>query len=299
MSGPPSVEQKLEARTRPIGEGLEVRRVLPATERRMVGPFIFFDHLGPFSLAPERGVDVRPHPHLGLATMTYLFEGELLHRDSLGTEQLIRPGAVNWMTAGRGIVHSERSPAAERKAGPRLHGLQLWTALPLALENGAPSFQHVGEGDIPELGLGGARVRVVAGSAYGAASPVKTSSPLFYVDAQMTRGAELGVPEEFPERAAYLVEGSLVAGGIPYRPGTMIVFQRGMPARLEAMESSRIVLLGGAPLDGDRHIWWNFVSSQRETIEEAGRAWSRREFPLIPGDEEEFVPLPDRIGRIR
>ena len=165
MSESANVEQTLEARIRPLVDGFEVRRVLPATERRMVGPFIFFDHMGPVSLAPERGFDVRPHPHIGLATVTYLFDGELLHRDSLGTEREIRPGAVNWMTAGRGIVHSERSTVAARKAGPRLHALQLWTALPLALEKTVPAFQHVDEGDVPEFGVGGARLRIIAGSA--------------------------------------------------------------------------------------------------------------------------------------
>ena len=299
MSGSRNVEQRLEARVRPLVDGFEVRRVLPATERRMVGPFIFFDHMGPVSLAPERGVDVRPHPHIGLATVTYLFDGEFLHRDSLGTEQEIRPGAVNWMTAGRGIVHSERSTTAARKSGPRLHALQLWTALPLASEKTAPSFQHLAEGDVPELGVGGTRLRIIAGSAFGAVSPVKTLSPLFYVDAQMERGAALDFPEEQPERAAYVVTGRVDADGTASGPGTMIIFRKGAAARLRAMELSRVMLLGGAPLDGERHIWWNFVSSSRETIEEAGRAWSGREFATIPGDAKELIPLPERIGKIR
>ena len=299
MSESPNVEQTLEARIRPLVDGFEVRRVLPATERRMVGPFIFFDHMGPVSLTPERGVDIRPHPHIGLATVTYVFDGELLHRDSLGIEQEIRPGAVNWMTAGRGIVHSERSTLAARKSGPRLHALQLWTALPLAFEKTAPSFQHVAEGDVPDLGVGGTRLRILAGSAFGAASPVKTLSPLFYVDAQMERGAALDLPEEQPERAAYVVTGMVDAEGAASGPGTMTIFRKGASVRLRAMEHSRVMLLGGAPLDGERHIWWNFISSSRDTIEEAGRAWGAREFAVIPGDTQEFVPLPERIGRIR
>lgn len=296
--GQDSALEILEARPRQV-EAFTVRRVLPSVSRQMVGPFIFFDHMGPASLGPDQGLDVRPHPHIGLATVTYLFEGEILHRDSLGTEQVIRPGAVNWMTAGRGIVHSERSTAAARKAGPRVHALQLWAALPLADEGGAPSFQHFPEGDVPEVEVDGNRVRVIAGEAFGATSPVKTFSSLFYIDARLKQGAVIELPDLPPERAAYVVAGAVSAHDAPHQPGNMIVFRKGTPARLRALQDSRVMLLGGKPLDGERHIWWNFVSSSRETIDKAGLAWKAREFPLVRGDEVEFVPLPERVGKIR
>lgn len=295
----PGVELEIDARTRALAEGFSVRRLLPALARKMVGPFIFFDHMGPARLAQGRGLDVKPHPHINLATVTYLFEGELLHRDSLGSEQLITPGAVNWMTAGQGIVHSERTPATDRGTGPRLHGLQLWVALPTALEEVAPSFHHHPAETIPRLELGGARLRVVAGSAFGATSPVATLSELFYVDAELDPGAALEVPLGHAGRAAYVVGGAISFEGRAFGPGTMIVFREGAPARLTAVERTRAMLLGGAPLDGERHVWWNFVSSSRERIEEAKRAWKERRFPLVPGDEEEFVPLPAEIGRPR
>jgi redox-sensitive bicupin YhaK (pirin superfamily) len=258
----------------------------------MVGPFIFVDHLGPVGLDPGAGLDVRPHPHIGLATVTYLFEGELLHRDSLGTEQLIQPGAVNWMTAGRGIVHSERSPALDRKAGARLHGLQLWAALPTAQEEADPSFQHHAASVIPEVGLRGARLRVVAGSAYGATSPVHVSSPLFYVQAELAQGAELALPDEYADRAAYVVTGHVSCEGKTYEPGAMLVFRQGDPASLTALVPARVMLLGGAPVDGERHIFWNFVSSSEKRIEQAKGDWRSRHFPTVPGDETEFIPLP-------
>lgn len=294
-----SVELDIEARTRALTNGFTVRRLLPSLPRRMVGPFIFFDHMGPVRLAANQGVDVPPHPHIGLATVTYLFEGELLHRDSLGSEQLITPGAVNWMTAGRGIVHSERSPAAAREAGPRVHGLQLWVALPTAFEEVEPSFRHHAADTIPVVERGDARVRVVAGSAFGATSPVKALSELFYVDADLPHGAELEVPEAYPERAAYVVDGAISCDGEEYGAGTMIVFREGVTACVTAAAPSRVMLLGGAPLDGERHIWWNFVSSSTERIEQAKRAWKEQRFPKVPGDEHELVPLPPEVGRPR
>lgn len=299
MSAGTMVDLTIEARTRPLIDGFSVRRLLPSSARRTVGPFIFFDHMGPLALPVDRGLDVRPHPHIGLSTVTYLFHGELLHRDSLGSEQEIRPGAVNWMTAGRGIVHSERSTAAARKAGPRLHGLQLWVALPLAFEGSSPSFQHHAEGDIPEVGIPGGHVRVVAGSAFGGTSPVEVLSPLFYVDARLDRDAEIELPQEYRERAVYVVDGAISSDGVAYRPGMMVIFREGLPARLRALEASRVMLLGGAPLDGPRHIWWNFVSSSKDAIEKAKQAWRERAFPAVPGDEQEFVPLPDESSRIR
>jgi redox-sensitive bicupin YhaK (pirin superfamily) len=288
-----TVETEIESRVRDLGGGFTVRRLLPSSARRMVGPFVFFDHMGPVRMGPGNGLDVRPHPHINLATVTYLFEGEILHRDSLGSEQPIRPGAVNWMTAGSGIVHSERSPAAERAAGPRLHGLQLWLALPRAQEETAPSFRHHTSGSIPALEQKGARLRVVAGSAYGATSPVGVLSPLFYVDADLDRGADLPLPGEYAERAAYVVAGSVSCDGKAHGPGTMLVFRSGLSACITAGAPARVMLLGGAPLDGERHVWWNFVSSSLERLERAKDDWRNGRFPSVPGDEVEFIPLPE------
>ena len=270
-----------------------VRRLLPAAARRMVGPFIFFDHMGPVSLAPGGGLDVRPHPHINLATVTFLFEGEILHRDSLGSEQLIRPGAINWMTAGRGISHSERSPAAERKAGAHLHGLQLWVALPRAQEEGEPSFHHHPASTLPEVERPGARLRILAGEAYGATSPVAVLSPLYYAEAMLERGATLDMPEGVDGRAAYVVEGAVTADGRELGEGRMVVFHPGQPARLQAVRPARVMLIGGAALDGERHIWWNFVSSSPERLERAKADWRERRFGRIPGDDEEWIPLPE------
>jgi redox-sensitive bicupin YhaK (pirin superfamily) len=289
----PALELVVEGRERDLGDGFRVRRLLPSAERRLVGPFVFFDQMGPVAMPPGRGLDVRPHPHVNLATVTYLFEGEILHRDSLGTEQAIRPGALNWMTAGRGIVHSERSPAAAREKGVRLHGLQLWVALPKAHEEVAPGFQHHPADRLPSLARKGAQLRVIAGNAYGMASPVRVLSPLFYVEARLEPDAVLPVPDEHAERAAYVVEGSVGCDGDAHGPGVMLVFREGAPVQLRARERSRVMLLGGAPLDGERHVWWNFVSSSPERIERAKRDWREGRFPKVPGDEREFIPLPD------
>lgn len=284
------IEAEIEGRRRELGGGFAVRRVLPSAQKQMVGPFIFFDHMGPVALAAGEGLDVRPHPHINLATVTYLFHGEILHRDSLGSEQLIRPGEVNWMTAGRGIVHSERSPAAERKSGARVHGLQLWVALPEEHEEIEPAFEHTPSKDIPAYERDGVKMRIIAGSAYGTRSPVRVLSPLFYVDAELERGAELRLPDEHEERAIYLVEGALESDGRAQQPGTMRVFERGIET-VKALEPSRIMILGGAPL-GERHIWWNFVSSSAERLERAKKDWAEERFPLIPGDSAERIPLP-------
>jgi redox-sensitive bicupin YhaK (pirin superfamily) len=290
-----AVDLEIAARERDLGGGLVVRRLLPTTARRMVGPFIFFDHMGPVGLAPGAGMDVRPHPHINLATVTYLFEGEIVHRDSLGSEQAIRPGAINWMTAGRGIVHSERSPAAERKAGAHLHGLQLWVALPRALEEIAPSFRHHPAASIPEVELpGGVHLRILAGEAYGATSPVAVSSPLHYVEAKLERGARLALPDGVEGRAAYIVEGMVVSEGRSFGAGRLIVFRAGRAASIEATDAARVVLVGGAPVDGERHIWWNFVSSSPERLERAKADWRERRFGSIPGDDQEWIPLPER-----
>jgi redox-sensitive bicupin YhaK (pirin superfamily) len=288
----PLIASVIDARPRDIG-AFQVGRLLPSSARRLVGPFIFFDHMGPAELAPGKGLDVRPHPHIGLATVTYLFEGEIVHRDSLGSHQPIRPGEVNWMTAGRGIVHSERTSAELRRSGSRVNGLQLWVALPLAREEVEPSFQHHPAGTLPEFELTGARVRVLAGSAYGKTSPVHTFSPLFYVDLAMPAGCELALPEEHEERAAYVVEGAIACGVERAEPGRMLVFTRGAQVRLRAEANSRVALIGGAPIDGERHIFWNFVSSSRERIEQAKRDWQEARFPRVPGDDVEFIPLPE------
>jgi len=292
MTVEPAVELEIASRPRDIGDGLTVARLLPSMKRRMVGPFIFFDHFGPVTMPAGGGMDVRPHPHINLATVTYLFDGEILHRDSVGSEQPIRPGAVNWMHAGRGIVHSERSPAAERKSGAHLHGLQLWVALPRAREEDDPGFQHHPAESLPEIERPGARLRLVAGSAYGATAPVNVASPLFYVDASLDRGAELELPGEHPRRALYVVDGAVELDGVTHRRGVMLVFREGARASVKALDPARVMLLGGADLDGPRHIYWNFVSSSQERIERAKTEWRERSFPRVPGDEEEFVPLP-------
>jgi redox-sensitive bicupin YhaK (pirin superfamily) len=289
----PSVALEIAARTRSLGGGFSVRRLLPSAARRTVGPFIFVDHMGPVHLRPGDGLDVRPHPHINLATVTFLFEGEIVHRDSLGSEQAIRPGAVNWMTAGRGIVHSERSPSQERKSGPRVHGMQLWVALPTAHEEDEPSFQHHAADSLPTVEQPGARLRVLAGAAYGATSPVTVLSPTFYVEAQLERGARLALPDEYRGRAAYVVQGAVAVDGKTYGEGVMIVFKEGVPACVEALDPSRVMLLGGAPLDGERHIWWNFVSSSPARIERAKDDWRNGRFGKVPGDETEFIPLPE------
>jgi redox-sensitive bicupin YhaK (pirin superfamily) len=281
----------VSARERDIG-GFSVRRTLPATQRRLIGPFIFWDHLGPMRLEPGRGIDVRPHPHINLATVTYLFEGEMVHRDSLGSDQAIQAGDVNWMTAGSGIVHSERTAAELRKAGPAMHGIQSWVALPTEAEETEPAFQHVAGKLLPEVGLPGTRMRVIAGTAFGATSPVKVLSPMFYVEARLDEGAELALPDGYAERAAYVVEGAIECDGRRVEPATMAVAEGGEHATVRALRESRVMLLGGAPV-GPRHIWWNFVSSSQERIEQAKRRWKDGGFPKVPGDDVEFVPLPE------
>lgn len=287
-----SVASVISGRPRDIG-GFEVRRVLPTRAFPLVGPFIFFDHAGPAAFAPGEGLDVPPHPHIGLATVTYLFEGEIVHRDSLGSNQPIRPGDINWMTAGRGIVHSERTGGALRRAGSRVNALQLWVALPLAHEETEPEFHHHAADTLPALSDGGARIRVLAGSSHGVTSPVHTFSPLFFVDVTLPAGSSFPIPREYPERAAYVVAGAAAYGTERVEAGRMLVFRQDTEIALRADSDCRLVLLGGNPIDGKRHIWWNFVSSSRERIQQAGRDWKDRRFPKVPGDEVEFVPLPE------
>lgn len=290
--GTPQLISMIDARARDLG-GFTVGRVLPSAARKLIGPFIFFDHMGPAAFPPGRGIDVRPHPHIGLATVTYLFEGEIVHRDSLGSHQPIRPGDVNWMTAGRGIAHSERTGAEPRQTGSRLDGLQLWVALPLRHEETDPEFHHHPARDLPAVDIAGTRVRVLAGSAFGETSPVRTLSPLFYVDAAMPAGSELPLPDEHEERAAYIVSGTVECGKERAERGRMLVFAPGAPVTLRAVSDARVALIGGAPLDGERHIFWNFVSSSRERIEQAKSDWREGRFAKVPGDEQEFIPVPD------
>ncbi|MBC7665009.1 MAG: pirin family protein [Caulobacter sp.] len=279
-----------------LGDGFLVHRALPSAARRAVGPFVFLDQFGPVQLAPGKGLDVRPHPHIGLATVSYLFEGTILHRDSLGSVVPIRPGEVNWMTAGRGITHSERSPDELRADGPRLWGLQFWVALPLELEQCPPAFAHHGADEIPRVARPGARLSVVLGEAFGATSPVALTSPMFLVDVTLDPGATLELDLDAAERAAYVLEGEVRANASksPTAKEHLIVFDAGEPARLTAgSEPAHVVLLGGPKLDAPRFLWWNFVSSDRDLIIEAQAAWTEQRFPKVPG-ESEFIPLPAR-----
>ena len=285
-----AIEQVLQGRPRDLG-GFQVRRILPYGGGRMVGPFIFLDHMGPVQFAAGAGIDVRPHPHICLATVTYLFEGEIDHRDSLGMVQTIRPGEVNWMTAGSGIAHSERTGAALRAQGHKLHGLQSWVALPLAAEETAPAFHHFSAPQLPVHSQDGVVVRLIAGNAFDLQSPVPVFSSMFYADVVMQPGASLAMPDDHPERAAYIVEGEVEVDGSAFAEGTLLLFEEGQSVRLRASGASRVALLGGAPLEGARHIWWNFVASSAERIERAKRDWANGRFAGIPG-ETEFIPLP-------
>jgi len=285
-----AIEAIIAPRPRDLG-GFTVARVLPAAERRMVGPFVFLDQMGPADFAPGSGIDVRPHPHIGLATVTYLFRGEILHRDSLGSVQPIRPGEINWMTAGRGITHSERTPPAIRADGGTLAGMQSWVALPKDDEETAPSFAHHGAAALPVVDGEGRRVRVLIGTIYGARSPVRTFSETLYADVTLTSGATLQVPAEPEERALYLVDGTVEIAGETVAPGRLLVLRPAAEIAVTARSAARLMLLGGAKLDGPRHLWWNFVSSSRERIEQAKVDWRDGRFPPVPGDGE-FIPLP-------
>lgn len=281
-------------RTSDLGDGFQVRRALPSAQRRMVGPFVFLDQMGPVSFEAGRGLDVRPHPHIGLATVTYLHEGAIVHRDSVGSVQTIRPGDVNWMTAGQGIVHSERTDAASRAGGQQLAGLQMWVGLPQAYEETGPTFAHYPGQDLPELEGEGVQARVVAGSIFGKTSPVTTHSDLFFADVVLQPGARVTVPAEHEERAVYLSEGAIEIAGQRHEAGRLLVLAPGQPADLLAPEGARFAVLGGEPLDGPRYVWWNFVSSSRERIEQAKEDWQRDRFGVAVPDETEFIPLPSR-----
>ena len=294
-----SIDTLIIPRARDLG-GFEVRRALPAPRRQMVGPFIFFDQMGPAELLPARGLDVRPHPHIGLATISYLFRGRMHHRDSLGTDAWIEPGAVNWMVAGHGITHSERTDDATQTDPMPFFGIQTWVALPKGAEDAPPAFIHAGAEALPVLEAEGKQVRLILGRAWGETAPVSTASEMFYADAVLVAGAAIPLPEDHEDRGVYVVEGSVEVGGQAFAAGQMMVFRPGDRVSLKAGgQGARVMLLGGATLEGPRYIWWNFVASSKERIEAAKEAWRAGDwqhgrFRLPPGDYAEFIPLPGR-----
>jgi redox-sensitive bicupin YhaK (pirin superfamily) len=281
-------------RTVDLGDGFSVRRALPSARSRMVGPFIFFDHFGPAEFRAGNGLDVRPHPHIGLATVTYLFDGEIVHRDSLGTAVAIKPGEVNWMTAGRGIVHSERTGAEKRTTGSPIHGLQMWVALPAAKEEMAAGFAHHDTAEFPIVQDNGKNVRVVVGSLYGATSPVPTVHETMFGDVHLKADSALPLDTDHEERALYVIDGTVDISGDKFEPGRLLVFKPGDKVTVTAATDTHFVIVGGAPMNGPRHIWWNFVSSRKERIEQAKAEWAAGHFGKVPGDEIEFIPLPEK-----
>ncbi len=289
--------QTLLPTTHDLG-GFKVHRTLPHRERTTVGPFIFFDQMGPARLDPGRGVDVRPHPHINLATVTYLFAGAIDHRDSLGTFATIEPGAVNLMTAGRGITHSERTPAALRPGGPELSGIQTWLALPAAKEETDPAFEHVPKADLPVVEADGARARVVMGTLWDETAPVTCHSHTVYADIELAPGGAMPIDAEAEERGLYVAEGEATLDGLGLDPGTLYVLRPGIRATLRSGTGGHVMLCGGAPLDGPRHVFWNFVSSRRDRIDQAREDWKAGRFPLPPDDHAEFIPLPDVVKTV-
>lgn len=286
-----TISNLLKGHEKDLGGGLLVRRYLPSAIKQAVGPFIFFDHFGPVDVPLDANHDVRPHPHIGLATVTYLFEGAMDHRDSIGTFQRIEPGAVNWMTSGRGIVHSERTPKDLVGVPHRTHGLQLWAALPLAHEEDEPGFCHTPAADIPELVVDGATVRVLVGSAFGKSSPVATYSQTLYLDVKLKAGQELSLSDLPQEAAIYPISGALEIDGVPLALNNMALLDTGGTQLVKAVSEAHFVLIGGEPLDGHRYMSWNFVSSSKERIVKAGEDWEAQRFDKVPG-ETEWIPLP-------
>jgi redox-sensitive bicupin YhaK (pirin superfamily) len=293
-----AIETVIVPRARDLG-GFEVRRALPSARRQMVGPFIFFDQMGPAEFLTDQGIDVRPHPHIGLATVTYLYSGSILHRDSLGTSKEIQPGDVNWMIAGRGISHSERtSPAVRAQPKSSLFGIQTWVALPDAAEETEPAFEHRSAGELPLIEAEGKRLRLILGSAYGERAPVSTFTEMFYADAVLDAGARLPLPDDHEDRGLYILEGEISIAGQVFGAGKMMVFRPGDPITVIALTPARLMLLGGETLGGPRYIWWNFVASSQDKIEAAKQAWRQGDwehgrFRLPPGDDAEFIPAPD------
>ena len=293
-----AIETVIVPRAVDLGE-MEVRRVLPALRRQMVGPFIFVDQMGPAEFLTDQGIDVRPHPHINLATVTYLLEGEILHRDSLGTEMPIRPGAVNWMRAGKGIVHSERTAPELKASGQKLFGMQTWVALPQSLEESDPAFIHYPEADLPTAEDDGLRLRLIAGETHGLVSPLETASATLYADLALDAGARFEVEANYEERALYVLTGSVTIEGDLWEEGRLLILRPGQAVTMRADSPARVMLYGGEPMEGPRYIWWNFVSSRRERIEAAQEDWRQARFDTVPGDAEEFIPLPDTIGKPR
>ncbi len=287
-----AIEMVIEPRTTDLGD-FSVRRVLPFRGKRMVGPFVFFDHMGPVDFPPGKGIDVRPHPHIGLATVTYLFEGEIMHRDSLGVEQAIRPGAVNWMTAGRGIVHSERTDDTERARDSKLHGIQAWVALPKTHEKTEPAFKHHPSDALPEFERNGVSMKLIAGTAFGLEADVEVLWPTLYIDINAPADSTIPLPVEHEERALYIVDGGLEIDGTAIAPLTMAVLKPGSTPTITAISDSRVMLCGGKPMDGPRTIWWNFVASDPDLLEQAKIDWKAGKFASVPGDDE-FIPLPEK-----
>lgn len=287
-----AIETIIVPRARDLG-GFQVRRALPSARKQMVGPFIFFDQMGPAEFLTNEGIDVRPHPHIGLSTVTYLFEGEIYHRDSLGTELPISPGEVNWMTAGKGIVHSERTAEDKRKTEQNLFGIQTWVAMPKKFEEVDPRFEHQSSAALPIIEDNGANVRLIVGDMYGKTSPVKTYSDMFYATADLQPGGLLPLDANHEERGIYVVSGQIEIAGDKFDGGQLLVFKPGDRITVKATSHARLMLLGGEPMDGPRYIWWNFVSSSKERIDQAKEDWRQARFDTVPGDEEEFIPLPD------
>jgi redox-sensitive bicupin YhaK (pirin superfamily) len=299
-----NIETMIVPRARDLG-GFDVRRALPSVERKMVGPFVFFDQMGPAEFITEGGIDVRPHPHIGLGTVTYLYQGEFEHRDSLGTHQMIYPGEVNWMLAGRGVTHSERTSEETRASRHSLFGIQTWVALPEDKEDMAPDFEHHKEAALPYLQDGGASVRLILGDAWGAASPVTMQSEIFYADVVLEPGAQFPLPDNQEDRGVYVTQGSIEVGGQVFEAGQMMVFRTGDKMSIRAgAQGARLMALGGATLNGPRYIWWNFVNSDKSKIEAAKEAWKTADwangpFHLPPGDTEEFIPISEKQDRIK
>jgi redox-sensitive bicupin YhaK (pirin superfamily) len=289
--GCPAVETVIQPKSRDIG-GFEVRRVLPSAKRRMIGPFVFFDQMGPATLPKGKGIDVRPHPHIGLSTLTWLIEGEIMHRDSVGSVQAIRPGEVNWMTAGSGIAHSERTPDALRPQGHRLYGIQTWLALPKADEETAPRFEHHKADALPRIEGDGIAATLIAGTGWGKRSPVGVFTETVYADVRLEEGATLTIPAEHEERGLYALTGAVEIAGARFEAGAMLALRPGGPVDVTAAATTHLMVLGGEPADGPRHIWWNFVSSSAERIEQAKADWKAGRFAKVVGDDE-FIPLPE------
>ncbi len=288
-----ALELVIVPRVRDLGDGFSVRRALPHGHRQMIGPFVFFDQMGPVQFMAGRGMDVRPHPHIGLATVTYLFDGRVMHRDSEGNAQEITPGAMNLMTAGRGIVHSERTPVGARIGGEEMFGIQSWIALPQAHEEMAPLFEHFDAASLPTVEDGGTRVRLIAGSAFGQSSPVGMVSEWFYAEVLLQKGASAPLDADHEERGIYVAEGEVEIAGDLFEAPRLLVFRPGDRITVRATRPARLMLLGGTALEGPRYIWWNFVSSRKERVEQAKEEWKSGKFALVPGDEKEFIPLPE------